>query len=828
MKRLKGVKWKNSIGNGIQEEKIFDKRMYAVSDMILTTVCTLLFIVSACSILSDVFEWAKFDAINIFYMVLIAIPVNVAMESASLLKKREYVVKWGTLLIGIACFGVFLWFFGDSKGIISGMPKIISLYLDKWNAFYATNITFTGGRYIDAPAGFNFAAVFIFFVMMWLAKMTRRNMIAVIIPVIALASEFLIARWPEGWGIILMFTGVLLSNTMRWKAPDFGTMPGHRQGTPGRGRIFLWIVVCAFIFCMWGLVKNVGEASAKKMLGYADDVKEFRKEVIEIISDISSGDALENIIDNIKDLFASDDDKAHLSNKKPEYKNEVVLEVKIEGKPTGTVYLKGFDADTYDDGEWSKDEDKFEEACRDAGYDSEQISENIANLAVSKLLNWYGISGLKNCEMATQGSISYVDSSGIRAYCPYFIEKNSKRILVTGDSGFIKEKGSDSIYFYLWKMGTEYESYYNIFDSIAKEDWETWYEKYVLNQYLEVPDNMENVEKVAKEIEEQNLFNNLDDNTERLKKARLVASWLKRNTNYNLYLPELPAGEDCIEYFLGVSKTGYCMHYASASVMILRKLGVPARYVSGYIAPMNLFKYDSNQYVANVMDNKAHAWVEIYLEGIGWVPVEVTKGYSSPGSITPEDDIPEVNQPEEETTKPEIQEQPTTLKSENEVPTKDREENLNEQTTGSGIQTSEQTTATIKENESSKTSGFFTVLRILAVCIVIVGIPVFIILKKKSNNYNQLQKLIKRKRTLRAIKFMNRQIYRKLCFSGKTLRTSLNDAAYGDALKKAYPEVSAEEWDKYMDIVKAAAFSRRDFSVEEMEFCNVIYQKVVN
>ena len=75
---------------------------------------------------------------------------------------------------------------------------------------------------------------------------------------------------------------------------------------------------------------------------------------------------------------------------------------------------------------------------------------------------------------------------------------------------------------------------------------------------------------------------------------------------------------------------------------------------------------------------------------------------------------------------------------------------------------------------------------------------------------------------------MNRQIYRKLCFSGKTLRTSLNDAAYGDALKKAYPEISAEEWDKYMDIVKAAAFSRRDFSVEEMEFCNVIYQKVVN
>lgn len=835
MRRLQGVKWKNSIGSSIQEEKKFNKSLYAVSEMILTVVCTIIFIVSACIILSDVFEWAKFDGINILYMILIAIPVSAAMEFASFFGKKGYIVKWGTLIIGIACFGVYLWFWGDSNGIFSGMPKVISLYLEEWNAFYKTNLTFSGGRYIDAPAAFNFAAVFIFFVMMWLAKMTKKNWISVIIPVIALASEFLIACWPEGWGMILMFTGILLSNTLRWKVPDFGVTPGHRNGSLRKERVFSWIIVSAFIFCLWGLVKNVGEQSAKKMLGYADDVKAFRKEIVDIFSDISSGEVLDDFFDSIIDLITgrSDDDEALLTNDTPKYKNEVVLEVKTKDNPGGTVYLKGFDADTYDDGEWSKDNDEFEDACRDAGYDPEQISQNIANLAVSKILKWYDISGLRNSDIATQGSITYVDSSGIRGYCPYFIEKGSNKILTTGDSGFIKEEGCGSVSFYLWKMGTNYGSYYVTFGDIAKESWEIWYEKYVENHYLDVPDNMKNVEKVADEIEEQNFFIDMDENTERIKKAQLVASWLKKNTNYYLQLPELPAGEDCIEYFLGVSKRGYCMHYASAAVMILRKLGVPARYVSGYIAPRDLFKYDSNRYIARIMDNKAHAWVEIYLEGMGWVPVEVTKGYSSYGSIVPEDEIPEVDLQEDETmqenetTMAETQQQTTISEQDIEEVTNDEEVSVEQQTTDNKVQNSEQVISEVKGSDNEKTSGILGMLPVVSVCIIIVFIPAFIIQKKKSDNYKRLQKLIKRKSNLRAIKIMNRQIYRKLCFTGKTLKTSLNDAAYEEALKKAYPEISAEVWEKYMDIVKAAAFSQRDFSVEEMEFCNMIYDKVV-
>ncbi len=63
------------------------------------------------------------------------------------------------------------------------------------------------------------------------------------------------------------------------------------------------------------------------------------------------------------------------------------------------------------------------------------------------------------------------------------------------------------------------------------------------------------------------------------------------------------------------------MHFASAATRMLRQLGVPARYVSGFSADL------TEGQTVNVPDYAAHAWVEIYLEGYGWYPVDVTPDY---------------------------------------------------------------------------------------------------------------------------------------------------------------------------------------------------------
>ena len=56
-------------------------------------------------------------------------------------------------------------------------------------------------------------------------------------------------------------------------------------------------------------------------------------------------------------------------------------------------------------------------------------------------------------------------------------------------------------------------------------------------------------------------------------------------------------------------------------------MGIKARYVSGYAVSTSKFKMDSDgNYTAEVLDNQAHAWTEIYIDSVGWVPVEMTPG----------------------------------------------------------------------------------------------------------------------------------------------------------------------------------------------------------
>ena len=78
--------------------------------------------------------------------------------------------------------------------------------------------------------------------------------------------------------------------------------------------------------------------------------------------------------------------------------------------------------------------------------------------------------------------------------------------------------------------------------------------------------------------------------------------------------------DNYIERFLFETGEGYCLHFAGSMVMLLRQIGIPSRLVEGYCYTFPESKYD--RYVVN--GDRAHAWVEAYIEGIGWVPFEPT------------------------------------------------------------------------------------------------------------------------------------------------------------------------------------------------------------
>lgn len=106
-----------------------------------------------------------------------------------------------------------------------------------------------------------------------------------------------------------------------------------------------------------------------------------------------------------------------------------------------------------------------------------------------------------------------------------------------------------------------------------------------------------------------------------------IINALDENLTYNEAINTDCGESDFIAYVLDLGKSGYSVHYACCAAMMLRYFGVPARYVEGYM----LNSDEAAMYGAGetlfITENNAHAWAEYYLDGVGWLPFDVTPGY---------------------------------------------------------------------------------------------------------------------------------------------------------------------------------------------------------
>lgn len=123
-----------------------------------------------------------------------------------------------------------------------------------------------------------------------------------------------------------------------------------------------------------------------------------------------------------------------------------------------------------------------------------------------------------------------------------------------------------------------------------------------------------------------------------------ISTYYQKKYPYTLNPGVTPIKKDFINYFLEEHNKGYCVHFASAATLVLRYLGIPAKYVQGYAVQYDdilrskiLQDKEYEEYYdgyselgktgvveVEVTDASAHAWVEIYDDKYGWKPVEVT------------------------------------------------------------------------------------------------------------------------------------------------------------------------------------------------------------
>jgi transglutaminase-like putative cysteine protease len=142
------------------------------------------------------------------------------------------------------------------------------------------------------------------------------------------------------------------------------------------------------------------------------------------------------------------------------------------------------------------------------------------------------------------------------------------------------------------------------------------YADYAYSAFLDVPETVpERVGNLARELT-QGFSADFD-------KAKAIETYLVTYP-YTLTPDTPPRDVDFVDYFLFEGKEGYCTYYASAMAILCRSIGLPARYMEGFILP----NQSSGVGVYSVTNLQAHSWVEVYFEGFGWAPFEPTAPYS--------------------------------------------------------------------------------------------------------------------------------------------------------------------------------------------------------
>lgn len=114
--------------------------------------------------------------------------------------------------------------------------------------------------------------------------------------------------------------------------------------------------------------------------------------------------------------------------------------------------------------------------------------------------------------------------------------------------------------------------------------------------------------------------------------VRAVETYLKEDSGYRyslLDVEQTPAGEDYVDHFLFESEIGYCDNFSTSMTVLLRAVGIPARWTKGF-TPGSLITSELGEEYFLVDNSNAHSWPEVYFPSHGWVPFEPSPSFANP------------------------------------------------------------------------------------------------------------------------------------------------------------------------------------------------------
>ncbi len=136
-----------------------------------------------------------------------------------------------------------------------------------------------------------------------------------------------------------------------------------------------------------------------------------------------------------------------------------------------------------------------------------------------------------------------------------------------------------------------------------------------LEPYLQLPEDLPaRVRELSESL--------IGERTYPWEQATVLCTYLQQNYNYNLDVDFYPENVDAVDHFLFEAKDGYCEQFASALCIMARTVGIPARYVTGYLPGT----YNPLTGFYEVRSRDAHAWAELYIPSFGWMIFDPVPG----------------------------------------------------------------------------------------------------------------------------------------------------------------------------------------------------------
>lgn len=292
-----------------------------------------------------------------------------------------------------------------------------------------------------------------------------------------------------------------------------------------------------------------------------------------------------------------------------------------------SLYLKGFVGSRYTDGKWSD--------LPKADYKGEQsgMLQWLQNLDFVPQNQYADYIGLDNIDKLQKNLVEIHNIGANRSYIytPYSVKALSGMgIGVNRDDNYVATNffGKRNYQFEEWSGSKPGELLYannwleSPLDRLQKQyaKAENVYANFVYDHYLEVDKDMADmIDQIFFDQYQADTEQTIYDVTSRIRDV------LEKKAAYREQPETAPEGTEPISWFLNKGHEGNAVLFASAAVEAYRVQGIPARYVEGYLVKQEQVQQTDGK--VTLTNQNSHAWVEVYLDGVGWIPIDVTPGF---------------------------------------------------------------------------------------------------------------------------------------------------------------------------------------------------------